>query len=146
MATGYIIVERDVFLKDRGVFTGQIQIVDSPFRFHDDAKTVPFQVTEGVWSTDIEHAFVFNSSATAWRHAMNFEPHFDRDRNRYWAARRWVVRKDGEFCPGQAIHKQEPLGLYAGLSNDRELMLRAMMQSFEQGQQSARREMGLIEK
>jgi hypothetical protein len=136
---GYIIVERDILLKDCGVFTGQIQIISTRLRFHDNGEG--FQAPDGVSSPHIEHAFVFHCPGTAWRHAMNFEPHWDESRKRYWAFRRWVVRSDGQYWPGESAHIQAPIGPSVGNMNVRELIMRASLTGFEQGYESARREL-----
>lgn len=142
----FIIVERDTSLKDVGVFTGQIQIVPTKLFFLDDAKTIPLQAMDGVSSPDLEHAFVFNSAAIAWRFAMQFEPHWNAGAGRYWGARRWVVRRDLAFFPGECHHginvSKAELNANSASWIPQEALLAATASGFEQGRQSALLERG----
>lgn len=135
----FIVVERDLFLKDVGVFTGQIQIVETRLIVNEAGE--PLQASDGVSSPDIEHAFLFNVAAIAWRYAMSFEPHWDQEGKRYVAFRRWIVRKDLEFFPGECVHRQVPIGMYTGAGNEREMIMRARLEGYEQGRESMRREL-----
>jgi hypothetical protein len=137
--TRFIIVERDMMLKDCGVFTGQIQIIET--KLMSDGAGNQVQASDGISSPDIEHAFLFHFAARAWHYAMGFEPHWDEDRKRYFAFRRWIVRKDGEYFPGECVHRQEPIGDYTGAGIAREMLMRARMDAFEQGRESALREL-----
>lgn len=146
MSGKFIIVERDQLLKDCGVFTGQIQIIDTRLMFHDVEKTIPFQAMDGVSSPDIEHAFLFNAVATAWRFAMQFEPHWNAAARRYFGARRWVARRDGDYWPGEcrigADARRAAINGYAAGWIPHEAIIAATERGYEQGRQSALLEMG----
>jgi len=138
----FIIVERDLDLRDSGVFTGQIQIVETRLMLFEDGR--PIQSIDGIASPHIEHAFVFHSAWTAWRFAMQFEPHWDAGRRRYWGFRRWVARRDGDFFPGECRHGiNAPNPCIHGKTwIPHEAIMAAAADSFEQGRRSALAEMG----
>ena len=138
----FIIVERDISLRDIGVFTGQIEIVDYHLRFWDSERQLPMQGMSGVSSPDIEHAFIFNSAWTAWRYAMQFQPHWDEQRNRYWAARRWEARRDLDYFPGECRHGaalRNPC-LHGRAWIPQEALIAATSDGFQQGRASALKE------
>lgn len=144
MSSGFIIVERDRNLKDCGVFTGQVQVVDYHLHHWDEERELPMQGMDGISSPDIEHAFLFSAAWTAWRFAMQFEPHWDIEQRRYLGHRRWEARKDGDYFPGECRH-----GLAARNSSihgkhwiPQEAIIAAAAEGFVQGQESARRELG----
>ncbi len=141
MSKKFIIVERDVELKDCGVFTGQIQLIETRLIFIDDEQTMGCQAMDGVASQDIEHAFLFHDPATAWRYAMLFEPHWDASAKRYHAARRWVARRDGDYFPGEervgTDVKMTNFNRYAVNWIPHEAILAATQRGYEQGRESA---------
>ncbi|ETR75891.1 hypothetical protein X566_19940 [Afipia sp. P52-10] len=103
----YIIVERDIDMRDTGVFTGQIQLTQSSKRMNEDFFKPEFRdgdlrflVMQAVSSPHIEHAMTTWSPTLAWYYASRFEPHWDESRQCYWAFDRWVVRFDGEYSLG----------------------------------------------
>lgn len=140
MAEHFIIVERDSRLRDIGVFTGQIQIVDTRLYAIDG---IPMQAMDGVSSPEIEHTFLFNFAHTAWRFAMQFEPHWDCAAARYLGARRWVVRKDLHFFPGEVRHGLDvPNPIQTGRYwIPQEALMAATAEGYEQGRRSALAEM-----
>jgi hypothetical protein len=140
MAGKYIIVEKDVELKDFRVFTGQIQIVDSRLVIPEYG---PLQVMDGVGSPDIEHAFLFNTGWDAWRFAMQFQPIWDQQLLKFWGFRRWVARKDGDYFPGECRQGVDaPNPIQHGKSwIPQEALIAATAEGFQQGHASARREM-----
>jgi len=141
MADKFIIVERDYHLKDCGVFTGQIQIVDSRMVIGDLG---PLQVMDGVSSPEIEHAFLFNTAWDAWRYSKQFQPVFDKQTNRFCGFRRWVPRRDGDYFPGECRHGLEPIDpTLAGRSwIPQEALIAATQDGYERGRRSAFVEQG----
>lgn len=137
MSDSFIIVERNLHLKDAGVFTGQIQIVDTRLMRHHDGRF--HQGIDGISSPDIEHAFLFHTTWSAWQFAMRFEPHWDDERQRYWGFRRWVARKDGDYFPGECrIGADAPNPVRSGASFiPQEAIMAATAAGFEQGRRSA---------
>jgi hypothetical protein len=143
MTDRFIIVQRDLQMRDSGVFTGQIQVVDYHMHFWDADRSVPMQGMDGVASPDIEHAFIFNAAYSAWRYAMQFEPHWDGERNRYWGFRRWEARKDLDFFPGEVHHGlalRNPC-IHGKVWIPQEALIAATQEGFKLGEASARREL-----
>jgi hypothetical protein len=138
MIQRFIIVERDTMLRDCGVFTGQVQIVESRHRYLDDEREVPMQAMDGLSSPDIEHAFLFNAAWTAWRYAMQFEPHWDTTAGRYLGHRRWEVRKDLDYFSGEVRHglAVKNTNEYAKAWIPQEAIIAATASGFEQGRRS----------
>lgn len=130
MSGKFIIVERDICLRDCGVFTGQIQIVDSRL---DIEGCGPLQVMDGISSTDIEHAFLFNSTWDAWRFARQFQPHKE------CAVARWVARKDGDYFPGECRHGVNAPNPTSPTKNwiPHEMIVAAAERGYQQGRSSA---------
>ena len=140
----FIVVEIDTQLKDCGVFTGQVQIVESRMIVGDYGA---LQVMDGVSSRDIEHAFLFNMAWDAWRFAMQFQPHWNAEANRFWGFRRWRVRRDGDYFPGecrQGVDVGNPMQ-HGKTWIPQEALLAAASDSLEQGYRSARREAGTLQ-
>lgn len=142
MSGKFIIVERDDRMKDRGVFTGQIQVVDSHM-FMDEERSCALQCIDGIASPDIEHAFLFHTPWDAWRFAIQFQPHWDTERNRFWGFRRWVARNDGNFFPGEIRHGSDVHNPTLGRHFvPHEMIIAATADGFKQGRQSVLAEMG----
>jgi len=138
----FIIVERDSSLKDCGVFTGQVQIVDSRMVLDDIG---PLQVMDGVSSPDIEHAFLFNTAWDAWRFARQFQPIWCEQAQRFHGWRRWVARKDGDFFPGECRHgvdAHNPL-IHGTHWIPQEAIIAATQMGYERGRQAVLTEMAL---
>lgn len=141
MSEKFIIVERDANLCDAGVFTGQIQIVDSRMVIDGHG---PLQVMDGIGSPDLEHAFLFNTAWDAWRFAMRFQPIWDAARQRFLGHRRWAVRKDGDYFPGECKHGIDARNpVISGKAwIPQEMLIAAVADGYNQGRASALAEIG----
>ena len=140
--TKFIIVERDSNLKDCGVFTGQVQIVDSKMVIDDVGA---LQVMDGVSSPDLEHAFLFNTAWDAWRFARQFQPIWCSEEQRFHGFRRWVARKDGDYFPGecrQGIDAHSPL-MPGKNWIPQEAIIAATQMGYERGRESVFTEFGI---
>lgn len=131
--TGYIIVQRDDYMRDCGVFTGQMQLAPSKINLMMDC---PLVLGQPEWSPYIEHAYVFTDAFQAHRWLSRLLPPWNDARNRA-TCHRPQVRHDGEFFPGEhsTKHRQIPVSRI----NHAEMFIAA--EAFEAGVREGERRM-----